>query len=88
MLSYHMYPRFWMFDLSADVATWIDSHELLARAAGKVAYMGGIDDSSNPDEVKARFLEPAIEALLKGEAPPKPETLAHGCRIRFARERK
>jgi mannan endo-1,4-beta-mannosidase len=40
MLSYHMYPRFWMFDLSADVAVWIDTHELLARAAGKVAYMG------------------------------------------------
>lgn len=40
MLSYHMYPRFWMFDLSADVAVWIDGHELLARMAGKVAYMG------------------------------------------------
>jgi mannan endo-1,4-beta-mannosidase len=40
MLSYHMYPRFWMFDLRSDVDIWIDSHELLARMAGKVAYMG------------------------------------------------
>jgi mannan endo-1,4-beta-mannosidase len=40
MLSYHMYARYWMFDLSKDVRTWIDSHELLARMAGKVAYMG------------------------------------------------
>ncbi len=40
LLSYHMYPRFWMFDLNADVAVWIDAHETLARMAGKVAYMG------------------------------------------------
>jgi mannan endo-1,4-beta-mannosidase len=40
MLSYHMYPRFWMFDLSKDVAVWINTHELLARMAGKVGYMG------------------------------------------------
>ena len=54
----------------------------------KVAYMGGIDDSSNADQVKQHYLTDAIESLLEGDVPEKPETTAIGCRIRYARDRK
>ncbi len=53
-----------------------------------VQYMGGLDDNSDPAEVKHNYLEPAIEAALKDAAPATAETVARGCRIRYARERK
>ena len=54
----------------------------------RVVYMGAMDDNSNPSLVKTRFLEQAIEAALAGEKPEVKETVAIGCRIRYARERK
>jgi peroxiredoxin len=54
----------------------------------KVVYMGAMDDSSNEAEVKTKYLEAAVAAALKAEKPAKAETLARGCKIRFARVRK
>jgi peroxiredoxin len=54
----------------------------------KVVYMGGLDDSSNVSEVKANYLEPAIEAVLQGKKPAKAEAPAIGCRVRYERVRK
>jgi peroxiredoxin len=54
----------------------------------RVAYMGGMDDNSNAANVKANYLEPAVDAVLKGEKPETQETVARGCRIRYVRERK
>jgi peroxiredoxin len=54
----------------------------------KIVYMGGLDDNSDPAAVKNNYLEPAIEAALNGTKPAKTETVAIGCRIRYARERK
>jgi len=53
----------------------------------KVVYMGGMDDNSNPTEVKNNYLDPAVEAALAGKAPARPEAPAIGCRVRYARER-
>jgi peroxiredoxin len=54
----------------------------------KLVYMGGMDDNSDEQAVKERYLEPALLAALKGEKPAVTETVARGCRIRYARERK
>jgi peroxiredoxin len=54
----------------------------------KIAYMGAMDDESPPAEAKARFLEDAVGAVLKGAKSPKGETLARGCAIRFTRPRR
>jgi peroxiredoxin len=54
----------------------------------KIAYMGGMDDSSIADKVKTKYLEPAIEAILKGDKPATAETNAIGCRVRYAREKR
>ena len=44
----------------------------------KVIYMGAMDDRSNEADAKTNFLEPAVEAALKGEKAAKGETLARG----------
>lgn len=40
LLSYHLYPQNWGLNDNQDVEIWIRAHEQLARAAGKVAYLG------------------------------------------------
>ncbi|MCS6852676.1 MAG: thioredoxin family protein [Gemmataceae bacterium] len=56
--------------------------------ARRVVYMGAMDDTSNPANVKVRYLEEAVKAVLKGERPQPAETLARGCAIRYARTRR
>ena len=53
----------------------------------KVAYMGAMDDKTKADEVREKYLESAIDAVLKGDKPSKVETVAHGCLIRYKRTR-
>ena len=40
LLSYHFYPSKWALNEGSDAEIWIRAHEQLARAAGKVAYLG------------------------------------------------
>lgn len=54
----------------------------------RVVFMGGMDDSSNPDTVTKHYLEDAVQAALAGKQPEVAEAPAIGCRIRYARERK
>ncbi|MFV0446465.1 MAG: thioredoxin family protein [Planctomycetaceae bacterium] len=51
-------------------------------------YQGAMDDSSIVAEVKVHFLDDAIVAALAGRPAPKLETYAHGCRVRYKRERR
>ncbi len=54
----------------------------------KIAFMGGMDDSSVPGLVKHHYLEPAVEAVLQGKAPETAEAPAIGCRVRYERVRR
>lgn len=54
----------------------------------KIVYMGAIDDSADSTKVQKKYLEEAIVATLKGEAPPVKEKVAVGCRVRYVRDRK
>lgn len=54
----------------------------------KIAYMGGLDDHSSPKLAKNKFLETALDSILKGEKPKTAETVAIGCMIRYERERR
>lgn len=53
----------------------------------KVAYMGAMDDRSNAEAVKVKYLEAAVDAVLKGDKPPKAETVPVGCLIKYKRNR-
>lgn len=47
----------------------------------KIVYMGAMDDNNkNP---QTNYLEPAVEAALKGEKPGQTETKARGCGVKF-----
>jgi peroxiredoxin len=50
---------------------------------GKVAYMGAMDNSFVPKKVTKKYLEEAVDALLKGDKPPLAETAPIGCAIEY-----
>ena len=54
----------------------------------KLVYMGALDDQTNAEKVTRNYVNEAIAASLKGEAPAVKETIARGCRVRYARERR
>jgi peroxiredoxin len=54
----------------------------------KIAYMGAFDDNNEPTKVKRRFVESAVQAVLKGEKAKPGETIANGCLIRYERARR
>lgn len=54
----------------------------------KLVYMGALDDSTDAEGVKLRYVEDAIAAIQSDKAPAVTETIARGCRVRYARERR
>ena len=67
-------------------ATYTPEFFVLDKAR-KVAYMGAMDDKTNADAVKEKYLELAVDAVLKGEKPATRETIPHGCLVRYKRVR-
>ena len=61
----------------------VTPHVFLLDADRKVRYIGGVDDSQNPANVKEKHLRNAIDALLEGNDPPQTETRAFGCTIKY-----
>lgn len=58
-------------------------HVYLLDAAKVVRYIGSIDDSAkDASEVEEKFLENAIDALMKGNTPDPAVTKAIGCSIK------
>jgi len=50
----------------------------------KVAYIGAIDDNSrDADDVKTKYVENAVDALLAGKAIATPRTKAVGCGVKL-----
>lgn len=56
--------------------------------ARKIVYMGAMDDNTDPQAVKTRYVEEAIAGALQGKQVELAETPPVGCLIRFARERR
>ena len=49
--------------------------------------MGAMDDATDAEKVTKKYVEDALVAALKGETPAVKETIARGCRVRYAKER-
>lgn len=64
----------------------ITPHTFILKKDGDkniVSYIGAFDDNSaDADAVKKKYVENAIDALLKGEQPNPAETKAIGCKIK------
>jgi peroxiredoxin len=84
------YPFAYLFDESQQIAKDFGANFtpefFVLDGDRKIAYMGSLDDNTVVKQVKRTYLANAIKSLLAGEKPEVPETLARGCRIRFAKE--
>ncbi len=49
----------------------------------KIVYTGSLDDSQQVSKVKTNYLEPAVDAALKGQSPTVSETRAFGCGVQY-----
>jgi peroxiredoxin len=57
-------------------------HVFLLDKNRVVKYIGAIDNNTKADQVTDKFLEKAIDALIKGESPDPSFTKAIGCSIK------
>ena len=78
----------YVVDATSDVARAFGAtrtpEAFLFDAEGKLVYHGTIDDNAKqPDQVKARYLEDAVNALVNGKEIALAETKALGCGIKF-----
>ncbi|MGL5096375.1 MAG: thioredoxin family protein, partial [Planctomycetia bacterium] len=86
------FPFVYMYDESQKIgkaygATFTPEFFVLGRDR-KIAYLGGMDDASDPDKVKSRPLDDALAALAKGEKPAVGETVGRGCLVRYNRPKR
>lgn len=80
----------YLYDESQDVAKAYGAtntpHVFILSKDLKVSYIGAIDDSPrNAAGVSKRYVEDAVDALLKGTAIPVTKTKAIGCGIKWKR---
>jgi peroxiredoxin len=61
----------------------VTPHVFVLDAKRKVAYIGAIDDSMNPDKVKQRYVRDALDAVLAGETPSVASKKPAGCGIQY-----
>jgi len=66
-----------------DYGAKVTPHIFVLDKNRKIAYIGAIDDNNNPAKVKTRYLRNALDALLAGKKPPKAETPARGCTVKY-----
>jgi peroxiredoxin len=85
------YPFVYLYDESQEIARAYGAtrtpHVYLLKRTDKgnvVEYIGAIDDNSEePKEVKERYVENAIDALLAGKPVSNTSTKAIGCTIKW-----
>ena len=59
-------------------------HVFVFGADGKLAYQGAVDsDEYGTEKQRTQYLEQAIDAVLAGQAPARPETKAYGCSVKY-----
>ncbi len=78
----------YVVDASSDVARAFGAtrtpEAFLFDARGRLVYHGTIDDNAKqPEQVKARYLQDAVRAVLAGRKVAAAETRALGCSIKF-----
>ncbi len=82
----------YLFDASQQIAkdygaTYTPEFFVLDRHR-KIAYMGALDDSPDPEKVMVRHVARALTSVLENKQPELAESIAIGCRIRMERRRR
>lgn len=58
------------------------------NARRQIVYSGALDDSTQAEQVKVRYVELAVDAALQGKTPEVTSTPARGCQVRQKRIRR
>jgi peroxiredoxin len=61
----------------------VTPHVFVLDSQRKVVYIGAVDDNMEPAEVKTNYLRDALDSLLAGKQPPRSQTKAFGCGIKY-----
>jgi peroxiredoxin len=61
----------------------VTPHAFILDGKRKIAYMGAVEDTQNPDAVKEHYVRDALDSLLAGKEPKTPVTQQYGCGIRY-----
>ena len=69
-----------------DYGATVTPHVFVLDKDRKLAYVGAIDDSMKPDNVKKHYLRDAIDALLEGKEPPETVTKQFGCGVKYEKK--
>jgi peroxiredoxin len=59
-------------------------HVFVFDASRKLRYVGAVDDSERPRQVKVHYVRNALDALLAGKEPPVTKTKIVGCSVKWA----
>jgi mannan endo-1,4-beta-mannosidase len=65
LLSFHLYPQSWGLNPDSDSALWIDRHIEMARAAGKVGYLGEFGYPVYRDRARAAVYDAWLDRLFR-----------------------
>ena len=83
------FPFSYLFDESQQIAREFGAKYTpefyVLDSQRRVAYMGSLDDSPDGKDVTQRYVEDAVNAVLKGNKPAVTETVPIGCRVRIQR---
>lgn len=61
----------------------VTPHLFILDKERKIAYVGAFDNARRAANVKKRYVEDAVEALLAGKTPQESQTRAAGCTIHY-----
>ena len=79
----------YLYDASQAIATALGAkvtpHFFVFNKERKLVYQGAMDDNNDANRVKTNYLEPAVQAALRGGSPSTTTTTARGCGIVYER---
>lgn len=58
-------------------------HMYVVDPAGKIAYMGAIDDDPRSKGASVNYVDAALDALKSGKSPDPASTKAYGCSVKY-----
>ncbi len=69
--------------IGRDYHAKVTPHVFVLDQQRKIAYMGAVNNSQQPGQVKKHYLRDALNALLAGKRAPQEVTQQFGCGIQY-----
>jgi peroxiredoxin len=86
------FPFPYLYDASQkmghDYGARVTPHFFVLDGERRLAYRGAMDDSQRAERVKARHLRDAVDALLAGRKPARPDTRPFGCSVKYEKKKR